>query len=196
MESAVVIFARVALMSVTLSAAGFAFGQDAAAPDPTVDAMERQLETGRHERLISRIAEDGTFITGFTTDGCSGGLSAGWEYLSGRFPDFAARHGTRPPWEDCCVAHDRVYHSGGVDVADASESFEQRKAADLELMSCVVATGVRRSAELQSEYQLTESQVALLYEAIAGLMYRSVRLGGVPCTVHPWRWGYGWPECR
>jgi hypothetical protein len=196
MGPAVANFRWATLLFLALSAADLALGEDADAPDPTIDAIERQLETGRHERLIARIAENGTVMTGFTTDGCSGGLSVGWEYLSGRFPDVAVRHGTRPPWEDCCVAHDRVYHAGGASGVDASESFDQRKAADLELMSCVAATGVQRSPELQSEYALSESQVTLLYKAIAELMYRSVRLGGVPCTAYSWRWGYGWPQCR
>ena len=31
--------------------------------------------------------------------------------------------------------------------------------------------------------------------AIADLMYRAVRIGGVPCTGLPWPWDYGWPEC-
>ena len=34
-----------------------------------------------------------------------------------------------------------------------------------------------------------------LYAAIAELMYRAVRIGGIPCSGLPWRWGYGWPEC-
>ena len=33
------------------------------------------------------------------------------------------------------------------------------------------------------------------HEAVASLMYRAVRLGGIPCSGLPWRWGYGWPEC-
>jgi len=176
--------------------ASLALGQDAGTPDPTMDAMERRLETNRHERLLSHIVEVDTVVTDFTTDGCSGGLSAGWEYLSARYPELAAAHGERPPWEDCCVAHDREYHAGGVSSVSASESFERRKAADLALESCVAATGAQRSTALQDEYGLSVAQVETLYGAIAALMYRAVRLGGVPCTAHPWRWGYGWPECR
>ncbi|MDH3451427.1 MAG: hypothetical protein OEN20_03335 [Gammaproteobacteria bacterium] len=182
------------LLPLVLSASP-AFGQAAATPNPSIDAIERQLETGRHERLIRRIADDRTALTDFLTDGCSGGLSIGWEYLAGRFPEFAARHGERPPWEHCCVAHDRKYHAGAAHGASASESFDQRQAADLQLMSCVVASGVQRASGLQRTYRLTEDQVAVLYKAIAELMYRAVRLGGVPCTAQPWRWGYGWPMC-
>lgn len=175
-------------------AAGVAWAQES--PDPTMDAIERQLELGSHEGLLARISEGDAVTNDFTTDGCSGGLSAGWEQLSARFPEFAARHGEQPPWQACCVAHDRHYHSGGENASSASESFEQRKAADLELMGCVVDTGVQRSAALQEIYGLTEDQVRLLYESISELMYRAVRLGGTPCTNQPWRWGYGWPLCR
>ena len=32
--------------------------------------------------------------------------------------------------------------------------------------------------------------------AVAGrIMYDAVRIGGMPCTGSPWRWGYGWPGC-
>ena len=37
--------------------------------------------------------------------------------------------------------------------------------------------------------------LGLVYEVIGDLMYRAVRIGGIPCSGLPWRWGYGWPEC-
>jgi hypothetical protein len=37
--------------------------------------------------------------------------------------------------------------------------------------------------------------VGFIYQGIADLMYRAVRLGGIPCSGLPWRWGYGWPAC-
>ena len=70
------------------------------------------------------------------------------------------------------------------------------EAADRALESCVVEVGVERSGALQEIYGLSESQARILYQAVAGLMYRAVRLGGIPCTDQPWRWGYGWPKCR
>lgn len=170
--------------------------QDYGDPDPTMDAVERSLETGRHERLLARIAESDAVMSGFTTDGCSGGLSIGWEQFAARFPEFAVRHGALPPWQACCVIHDRQYHAGSAGTSSASESFERRKQADLDLKACVVDTGVRRSAALQELYGLTETQVRDFYEAISELMYRAVRVGGIPCTDQPWRWGYGWPRCR
>jgi hypothetical protein len=184
------------LLAVALGVVDLAMGQEPVATDPAVDALERQLELGRHERLMARIAEGDTTMNDFVTDGCSGGLSTGWDQIAARFPEFAARHGQEPPWQACCVVHDRHYHAGGADGTSAEESFEQRKGADLALKTCVVEAGVERSDELREIYGLTEGQVSGLYAAIAELMYRAVRLGGIPCTNRPWRWGYGWPPCR
>jgi len=164
--------------------------------DATVDAIERQLEVKRHEKLLARIAEHDATMNDFWTDGCSGGLSAGWEYLSEQFPDIKARHGEHPPWEGCCEIHDVAYHEGGLSSESAADSFNQRKAADLELLSCVTRTAAQRSDKLNGLYNLSDSQVVLLYKSIAELMYRAVRLGGIPCTNHAWRWGYGWPSCE
>jgi hypothetical protein len=161
-----------------------------------VDAMERRLEISRHEQLLVLVADNDTALSSFTTDGCSGGLSIGWEQIAVKFPEFASRHGELPPWQECCIIHDQQYHSGGSRSLSAIESFEQRKKADLDLKSCVVDTGALRSSTLQDIYGLTEIQIKGLYEATAELMYRAVRVGGIPCTTQSWRWGYGWPRCR
>ena len=184
------------ILYLLLGLAGTCQGDDDQGPDPTVDAIEQALETSRHQKLLDRIEEDGTTMTGFSTDGCSGGLSAGWEYMSGLFPGMAQMHGEQPPWEDCCIEHDIKYHAGGAENVSAVESFEQRKQADMTLLSCVRDTGTERSLELQTEYGLSETQVVTIYKSVAELMYRAVRLGGIPCTNQPWRWGYGWPLCR
>jgi hypothetical protein len=186
--------ARVVGLGLLFGSGGLAWAQDAPTVDPTMDAIERQLEVGRHEPLLARIAQSS--LNAFSTDGCSGGLSAGWEQIAARFPEFAANHGEEPPWQDCCVAHDRAYHRGGVDTGSAEQSFERRRAADLALRACVVETGIARSGELGGIYGLTEAQIRGLYLSIAELMYRAVRLGGIPCTDLPWRWGYGWPRCE
>jgi hypothetical protein len=162
--------------------------------DP-MNVMERSLELGRHEGLLQRKTEEGSVLEEFTSDGCSGGLSAGWSYLASVVPRAREIHGDLPPWESCCIAHDRLYHTGGSPKASADESFEARKSADLALESCVLATGVERTPQLSQEYGLTSDQVITLYELIAELMYRSVRIGGVPCSGLPWQWGYGWPQC-
>jgi hypothetical protein len=165
-------------------------------PDPTIDSIERQLETGRHEQLLNRIAENDATMAPFQTDGCSGGLSLAWKQTSEQFPEIAVKHGNEPPWEECCVVHDRLYHVGGSTALSASESFNQRKDADLQLAACVVNFGVDRSSALGDLYGLSEPQVQVLYRAIAEMMYRAIRLGGIPCTDQSWRWGYGWPKCR
>ncbi|MCP4289270.1 MAG: hypothetical protein GY792_33425 [Gammaproteobacteria bacterium] len=161
-----------------------------------MDALERQLEMGRHERLAARKAQTDSTLAEFTTDGCSGGLSVGWEYLAGKIRQFQTVHGMHPAWEPCCIEHDRAYHTGGPREATASWSFEVRKKADLALQACVLTTGIRRTPELSAEYGISAREVEILYNTIASLMYRSVRIGGMPCTGLPWRWGYGWPECK
>jgi hypothetical protein len=164
-------------------------------PSAGVDRLERQLELRHHADLLAVITASGSTLAEFTTDGCSGGLSIGWEYLAEEIEDVRNYHGFRPPWEDCCIEHDRLYHAGAAIGATAEESFEARKQADLALMACVVETGNTRVEELTSEYGVSPGTVQTLYAAIAELMYRAVRLGGVPCSGLPWRWGYGWPKC-
>ena len=160
-----------------------------------LDVVERKLELGAHRHLIRRIDAPGVTLASFTTDGCSGGLSAVWSELSERLPRFAEVHGALPPWEQCCVEHDRAYHRGVTPGSRAGFSFEARKSADLALERCVKRTADRRRPQLAAAYGLSESEVRLLYRAISALMYRAVRLGGVPCSGLPWRWGYGWPAC-
>lgn len=160
-----------------------------------IDLLERQLEMGRHEQLLARKTHLQNVLAEFTTDGCSGGLSVGWEYLASKISQFQTMHGTKPAWEQCCVTHDLAYHAGGLQGATVNTSFEARKEADLALKNCVFETGARRTAELSVEYNISAGEVELLYSAIANLMYRSVRIGGMPCTGLPWRWGYGRPEC-
>jgi predicted small secreted protein len=170
-------------------------GSDATAAGSGIDALERQLEIERHERLLRIKSDPGSTLAEFSTDGCSGGLTIGWEYLAANIAGFQMLHGTQPAWEDCCVAHDRHYHTGGPGKATVSESLALRKQADLELQACVRETGMARAPALSDEYGLSYGQVTALYETIAELMYRAVRIGGVPCSGLPWRWGYGWPAC-
>lgn len=160
------------------------------------DAVERQLEMGRHELLVARKAQSQSVLMPFTTDGCSGGLSEGWEYLAGRIDNFHTRMGSKPAWESCCVTHDLSYHTGGERYSTAQESFLARKYADLALKACVLSTGNQQLPILAAEHDLTPQEVEVLYSAIAALMYRAVRIGGMPCTGLPWRWGYGWPACE
>lgn len=160
------------------------------------DTLEYQLEIREHEALGIVKSNLLNQLNDFTTDGCSGGLSVGWQYLAGKIQKFNEVHGMQPPWESCCISHDRAYHSGGVEKISAEQSFDQRKSADQILKSCVQRTGTDRPDELGSAYGISIEEVERLYTFISNLMYRAVRIGGIPCTGLPWRWGYGWPECE
>ena len=119
-----------------------------------------------YERLTQLMLDPHIALDPFQTDGCSGGMSASWRGLVKRFPSLA-KHGKQPPWEACCIQHDKQYWLGG----DAA----MRKAADLTLKQCVANRG---------------------YPEVARVMYAAVRVGGKPCSGLPWRWGYGWPACH
>lgn len=160
------------------------------------DSLEYQLEIRGHEALSAVKNNPSNQLNDFTTDGCSGGLSVGWQYLAGKLQKFEDVHGMQPPWESCCTSHDRNYHSGGGREISAGQSFELRLDADQLLKSCVQKKGFDRSVELSSAYGISVEDVESLYAVIANLMYRVVRIGGVPCSGLPWRWGYGWPECE
>lgn len=59
----------------------------------------------------------------FTTDGCSGGMTMVWEFVS---------HDP-PPWNHLCIEHDRKYWRGG--------SAADRRKADAELLAGVALNG-------------------------------------------------------
>lgn len=170
-------------------------GEGQATSSSLLDELERSLELGRHERLLKEKQNPDHHLSGFTTDGCSGGLSVGWYHLSRKIEFLKTVHGDLPPWESCCVSHDRLYHEAGDRSISAEMSFEARRQADEELRGCVLETGVSRASELSKQYGLTVEEVGQIYEVIGDLMYRAVRIGGVPCSGLPWRWGYGWPKC-
>jgi hypothetical protein len=161
----------------------------------TLDLLERRLEMGRHDRFLEVRSRPDSELSEFSTDGCSGGLSVGWDYLASRIDSFETQLGNRPPWESCCVTHDKAYHLGGPGDAMAENSFEARKEADTTLRDCIVESGKRDSAELERRFGFSPDDSALLYDVVAGSMYRAVRIGGIPCSGLPWRWGYGWPAC-
>ncbi|MBT8361475.1 MAG: hypothetical protein KJO32_11010 [Deltaproteobacteria bacterium] len=175
---------------------GSCSAEENVAAEPNHNSLERQLEIGRHEKLAAIKKQADSHLADFSTDGCSGGLSAGWEYLADKVPKLQSVHGARPPWESCCIEHDRLYHPAGTMETSAEQSFSLRQQADADLRSCVFDTGALRTPELAAEYDLSPKEVELVYAAIAELMYRAVRLGGVPCTGFSWRWGYGWPSCE
>lgn len=159
------------------------------------EALQYEIEIRQHERLIRARMADGAKLAPFASDGCSGGLSSGWSFFSATFPALAEKQGSHPPWESCCVAHDRLYHVGGAADATAAESYGARLAADRDLRLCVIEIGRSRQPELIAQYGFGSQQVSRLYDAVAEVMYRAVRLGGAPCSGLTWRWGFGWPDC-
>jgi hypothetical protein len=172
-----------------------AWAQDVTHELATVAGLAYQIEISRHQRLAEVRASPSVKLAPFKSDGCSGGLSSGWDFLAQALPQLARRHGDKPPWQHCCVIHDRAYHAGGGRYAEAKASYGARRRADEELRQCVLRTGKKRIPILISDYGLSQDQADMLYRGIADTMYRSVRLGGLPCTGLPWRWGFGWPHC-
>jgi len=160
------------------------------------DTTEYQFEFHRQERLEKQRVNPLNQVNEFTTDGCSGGLSVGWNYLAGKVETFHQVHGGQPPWETCCISHDRIYHTAGGRTMTSADSYQLRMEADRELRTCVQQTGHLRVAELSEIYGMSTEEVTRFYDVIANLMYRAVRIGGIPCTGLPWRWGYGWPACE
>jgi hypothetical protein len=154
----------------------------------------RAVELPAHQTLMEMIGEEATELAEFTTDGCSGGISTVWIYIAANFPAFAEVHSNAPPWQDCCIVHDSAYHNAGGAI-DAEASFDARLSSDEDLRTCVEETAKFRGKELAKVYNTDEKTVIETYDAIAGAMYHSVRIGGGPCSGLPWRWGYGYPQC-
>ena len=180
-------------VSVVVALASAALADDAPAPEDRASLWER-LELPAHRALQAVRETPGATLAPFTTDRCSGGLSDAWRVVADRFPAFAEAHREAPPWEACCVTHDRAYHSGGPD-NQAELSYAARLAADRALQFCVVHSADGRIGDLTKRYGLTEDEVRSSYGAIGAAMYLAVRLGGGPCTGLSWRWGYGYPDC-
>ena len=154
------------LLIVMLASAG------APAAEPLDEALVA-LEREQMKRLAQQQNRTGVRIDDFRTDGCSGGLSAAWEYLAEISPEFAARAGNLPPWEDCCVDHDRHYWRGETD-----NGYEKRKQADSELRQCVIRSGQERQQELTRRLGLTPREIEESFALVADMMYQAVRIGG------------------
>lgn len=167
------------------------------AAEPAVDGaftLGLSIEMAAHRRLMGVMENANHTPAPFTTDGCSGGLSMAWDLIADLLPAFAATHEEHPPWEACCVTHDRAYHSAG-GAREAEASYRARLAADKALRDCVLDTGGRRTQHLAQTYGVSDAQIADAYGLIADAMFDAVRLGGGPCSGMPWRWGYGYPGC-
>lgn len=158
-------------------------------PNP-LETLDRQLEEMQMARLALVQTDPSNRLAEFATDGCSGGLSEGWSLLSKHLPVFQQKFGAHPPYEFCCVEHDRAYWRG-----DSSDGFSKRLQADASLRHCVMEYGRVHRSEFAHEFNLPEQIIVHNFTVISDLMYYAVRLGGKPCSYLPWRWGYGWPEC-
>lgn len=160
------------------------------AADPLPEPVQA-FESRQMQRLAEQQHHPEARIGPFASDGCSGGLSATWQELAQTLPFFAAYFGEIPPWEHCCVAHDRAYWRG-----DTVHGYQRRLEADQALRACVIETGKSESRQLAERLGVAVSEVDQAFVLIAESMYRAVRFGGGPCTGLPWRWGHGWPECE
>ncbi len=150
----------------------------------------RGVEMPAHRALMESRGD----LTPFETDGCSGGLSSSWRLVADTFPKFSALYEAHPPWENCCVTHDRAYHNAGA-AAQAEDSFNARLAADDALRACVKAHGQAHADEYAIRYDMTPDQIRSVHSITAEAMYMAVRFGGGPCSGLPWRWGFGYPGC-
>jgi hypothetical protein len=175
--------ARAALSLVALL---WACGAHAADPAAGEGLAEREMM----RRLAAVQHDAGGIPVPFQTDGCSGGLSIAWATLAGRFPRFAASYGDHPPWQGCCIEHDRAYWRG-----ETVDGYTVRKSADGALRRCVQTTGRERAEAIAAALEVTPQDAVRLVDVAGNLMYAAVRIGGAPCTVFPWRWGYGFAHC-
>ncbi len=159
--------------------------------EPRIKQSEPNHELARYQALARIQANSANHLATFTTDGCSGGLSDGWRFLARALPIFKQKFGDKPPYEGCCVVHDRAYWRG-----ETKNGYAKRLHADQTLQQCVAEYGRTHRDSFAREFHLTPESIESNFKIVATLMYRAVRIGGQPCTLFPWRWGYGWPRCQ
>lgn len=158
--------------------------------EPKSKPLVQQIEERGIARLAVVQASQPNALMPFVTDGCSGGLSSGWVMLGKALPVFQEKFGDKPPYEACCVSHDKAYWQG-----ETAQGYVKRLQADAALRSCVAEYGKTHRAKFARDFNLSEEQIVTNFQFIADAMYEAVRFGGQPCTLFPWRWGYGWPLC-
>jgi len=165
-------------------------GSAPAVAQDLLNQVAREIEEQGMQRLRAQQTRPGVKIDAFNSDGCSGGMSQTWKSVAGIWPEFARGVGNLPPWEYCCVAHDRDYWRG-----DSINGFDKRLQSDIDLRQCVEEAGRQQAGQIAQRIGLTRDEVIEVFGFAAGLMYQAVRLGGGPCTGLAWRWGHGWPPC-
>ena len=178
---------KLGLLSILLLLALASGGVGAQNP---LDEVFKALEIQQMKRLSIQQQRAGITIDAFRSDGCSGGMSATWGYLSDTLSEFVRFAGDKPPWEHCCVEHDRHYWQGMT-----IDGFEKRVRADVQLRVCVQLSGQKKSDEISNVLGLPQQDIVDLINLTGDLMYQAVRIGGAPCTGLSWRWGHGWPPC-
>ncbi|WP_299662836.1 hypothetical protein [uncultured Ruegeria sp.] len=154
--------------------------------------LMRSVEMPAHQALVKSIGT--AALSPFETDGCSGGLSTSWRLVAETFPKFSLLYEAHPPWEYCCVTHDRAYHNAG-GALQANASFDARLAADDALRTCVKTHGETYADEYAERYDMKPDQIRSVHSITSEAMFMAVRFGGGPCSGLPWRWGFGYPGC-
>lgn len=162
--------------------------------EPEPEAETSAFEIWLHRPLMKLVNAPEDLLSPFTTDGCSGGMSDGWVVMAKVVPELAEEIGSTPPWEPCCITHDRAYHNAG-GAKTAIQSALARLQADEDLRACVLTWADPEATRMNALYNIPESQTQLAYSVLASGMYNAVRVGGAPCSLWSWRWGYGYPEC-
>jgi hypothetical protein len=160
---------------------------------PKANLPPAQAELWLHKRLMETIG-DGAPPIPFASDGCSGGMSEVWSTVAQVSPGFLESYGVSPPWLTCCIAHDRAYWNAA-NAHNADDSLSRRLAADDAMRSCVTGVGRAEIARPTTPNALTPAQTEMAYGMLAEAMFQAVRLGGMPCSGLPWRWGFGYPDC-
>ena len=152
--------------------------------------VDRSIETHYMKKLAAIQDREGQ-VKEFTTDGCSGGLSDSWNFMTKTFPALKEKYGDKPFWEECCIEHDMAYWLG-----NTLNGYDNRLAADKSLQQCVVDYASTHANDLAMRLNRSESDIIDSFKTAADLMYAAVRAGGKPCSYLPWRWGYGWGHCH
>ena len=120
---------------------------------------DEQSELQRLERLAVIQAERHNKLADFVTDGCSGGMSEGWETFARYFPSFELYFGDKPPWESCCVEHDRRYWRGEVE-----DGYVKRMQADKALKNCVSNTGRKMNESLSKKLGVAPENIIKVFD--------------------------------
>lgn len=143
---------------------------------------------------MARLAntKESVALSPFVTDGCSGNVSALWSNIVSKLSDVsdvfaeAYQSAGNIPFEDACVAHDRLYHVG-------EGGYAGRLMADVQLRQDIIEYALNNTESIKARTNISsDAQVLFLYEIIADAVYNGVRLGGAPCTGKSYAWGYGY----